>query len=435
MARHVLLDITPLRRSRDYRALISGLGVSVLGNQLTTVAVPFQVYAITRSSLMVGLVSLAQLFPLIFGSLLGGSLVDAVDRRKLLLLVEGICACSSAGLALNADLGPALWPLFLLPAITASQSGIDSSARNAMLPGLVGMELLPASNAIFQSLFQTGAIVGPAVAGLLLAGAGVHVIYWIDAASYLVAMTAVLTMSPQPPPAPGTPGGAATRPGWRSTLEGLRFVRRSQPVLGAYVIDVNAMVFGMPRALFPALAATVFGGGATTVGLLYAAPGAGALLGALTTGWVGRVRRQGLAVICAVIVWGAAIAGFGVAHWLPLALVLLAVAGWADVLSAVFRNTIIQFAGPDGMRGRLMGVQMAVVAGGPRLGDLEAGAVATAFGDTASVISGGLACIVGAFAVARALPGFTRLRSELPQQAPDKAAVAAAEAEVTAEFE
>ena len=421
VARHVLLDITPLRRSRDYRALISGLGVSVLGNQLTTVAVPFQVYAITRSSLMVGLVSLAQLFPLIFGSLLGGSLVDAVDRRKLLLVVEGVCACCSAGLALNADFGPALWPLFLLPAITASQSGIDSSARNAMLPGLVGMELLPASNAIFQSLFQTGAIVGPAVAGLLLAGAGVHVIYWIDVASYLVAMTAVLTMSPQPPPAAGAPGAATTRPGWRSTLEGLRFVRRSEPVLGAYVIDVNAMVFGMPRALFPALAATVFGGGATTVGLLYAAPGAGALLGALTTGWVGRVRRQGLAVICAVIVWGAAIAGFGVAHWLPLALVLLAVAGWADVLSAVFRNTIIQFAGPDGMRGRLMGVQMAVVAGGPRLGDLEAGAVATAFGDTASVVSGGLACVVGAFAVARALPGFTGLRWGLPQHVEDEA--------------
>ena len=423
VARHVLLDITPLRRSRDYRALISGLGVSVLGNQLTTVAVPFQVYAITRSSLMVGLVSLTQLFPLIFGSLLGGSLVDAVDRRRLLLIVEGICACCSAGLALNADFGPALWPLFLLPAITASQSGIDSSARNAMLPGLVGMELLPASNAIFQSLFQTGAIVGPAVAGLLLAGAGVHVIYWIDVASYLVAMTAVLTMSPQPPPAPGTPGAAATRPGWRSTLEGLRFVRRSQPVLGAYVIDVNAMVFGMPRALFPALAATVFGGGATTVGLLYAAPGAGALLGALTTGWVGRVRRQGLAVICAVLVWGAAIAGFGVAHWLPLALVLLAVAGWADVLSSVFRNTIIQFAGPDGMRGRLMGVQMAVVAGGPRLGDLEAGAVATAFGDTASVVSGGLACIVGAFAIARALPGFTKLRWEVPANAVEEAEV------------
>ena len=411
LAGRIFLDLTPLRRSRDYRALICGLGVSVLGNQLTTVAVPFQVYAITHSSLVVGLVSLTQLFPLIFGSLLGGSLVDAVDRRKLLLVVEAIGAACSAGLALNADLGPTIWPLFLFPAITASMSGIDSSARNAMLPGLVGMELLPASNAIFQSLFQTGAIVGPAIAGLLLAGAGVHLIYWIDVASFVVAMAAVLTMSPQPVPSSEVPGAAPIRPGLRSTLDGLRFVRQSKLVQGAYVIDVNAMVFGMPRALFPALAATVFGGGATTVGLLYAAPGAGALLGALTTGWVGRVRRQGLAVICAVLVWGLAIAGFGVARWLPLALVLLAVAGWADVLSAVFRNTIIQFAGPEGMRGRLMGVQMAVVAGGPRLGDLEAGAVATAFGDTASVVSGGLACVAGAFLIAWALPGFTRYRT------------------------
>jgi MFS family permease len=413
LGRRILLDVTPLRRSRDYRAMITGLGVSQLGTQLTTVAVPFQVYAITRSSLVVGLVSLTQLFPLIVGSLLGGSLVDAMDRRKLLIIVEAIAAASSAGLALNADLGPALWPLFVFPAVTASLSGVDSSARNAMLPGLVGMDLLAASNAIFQSLFQMGTIVGPAVAGLLLAGAGVHVIYWIDAASYVIALSAVFLMSPQPPAL----GVAAARPGWRSTLEGLRFIRRSQPAQGAYVIDVNAMVFGMPRALFPALAATVFGGGATTVGFLYAAPGAGALIGALTSGWVGRVRRQGLAVICAVLVWGASIALFGIAHWLPLALVLLAVAGWADVLSAVFRNTIIQFAGPDGMRGRLMGVQMAVVAGGPRLGDLEAGAVATAFGDTASVVSGGLACVAGALVVAWALPGFTRMRSAPPKRA------------------
>jgi MFS family permease len=363
------------------------------------------VYAITRSSLVVGLVSLAQLFPLIIGSLLGGSLVDAVDRRRLLIIVEAIGAASSAGLALNADLGPALWPLFVFPALNASLSGIDSSARNAMLPGLVGMDLLPSSNAIFQSMFQTGAIVGPAVAGLLLAGAGVHWIYWIDAVSFLAALTAAVLIAPQPPSAaPGT----AARPGWRSTLDGLRFVRRSQPVLGAYAIDLNAMVFGMPRALFPALAATVFGGGATTVGLLYSAPGTGALLGALTSGWVGRVRRQGVAVTCAVLVWGAAITGFGIVRWLPAALVLLAVAGWADVLSAVFRNTMIQFAGPDGMRGRLMGVQMAVVAGGPRLGDLEAGAVANAFGDTVSVVSGGLACIAGAVLVAWSLPGFIR---------------------------
>src|ERR1700684_3534258 len=220
--RRIFLDLTPLRRSRDYRAMITGLGVSQLGTQLTTVAVPFQVYAVTHSSLIVGLVSLAQLFPLILGSLLGGSLVDAMDRRKLLLIVESLGALCSAGLAVNADIGPALWPLFIFPAAQAALSGMDSSARNAMLPGLVGLEMLPASNAIFQSLFQTGAIVGPAVAGLLLAGAGVHVIYWLDVASYLAAMTAVLTMSPQPPSAAGTPGGAAARPGWRSTLEGLR---------------------------------------------------------------------------------------------------------------------------------------------------------------------------------------------------------------------
>jgi predicted MFS family arabinose efflux permease len=415
LARHILLDLRPLRRSRDYRALIAGLGVSVLGNQLTTVAVPFQVYEITRSSLMVGLVSLTSLLPLIFGSLLGGSLVDAMDRRKLLLIVESLAALSSAGLALNADLGPSLWPLFLFPAITAALSGMDSSARNAMLPGLVGMEMLPASNAIFQSLFQTGAIVGPAVAGLLLAGAGVHVIYWLDVLSFVFALSAVAMISPQPPAAAAS--GTVTRPGWRSTLEGLRFIRGSQPVQGAYLIDLNAMVFGMPRALFPALAATRFGGGASTVGFLYAAPGAGALLGALTSGWVSRVRRQGLAVICAVLIWGLSITGFGLVRWLPAALVLLAVAGWADVLSAVFRNTMIQFAGPDGMRGRLMGVNMAVVSGGPRLGDLEAGAVATAFGDTVSVVSGGLACIVGALVVAAARPGFTRARSRLPQHA------------------
>src|SRR5579875_1167679 len=307
LSRHILLDLSPLRRSRDFRAVLGGLGVSTLGNQLTAVSVPYQVYAITHSSLYVGLVSLAQLFPLILGSLLGGSAADSADRRRLLLAVEALGALSSAGLALNADFGPALWPLFLFPAVTAALSGMDSSARNAMVPGMVGLRLAPAANAMFQALFQTGAIVGPAAAGLLLAGAGVRAVYWLDVLSFLVALAAVSVISPQPPPAPqplappsaaapqppqpppapgtpetpGAPGTAVRRPGWRSTAEGLRFVRRSQPVQGAYLIDLNAMVFGMPRALFPALAATVFGGGAATVGLLYAAPGFGALLGAL----------------------------------------------------------------------------------------------------------------------------------------------------------
>ena len=406
--RRILLDLSPLRRSRDFRALIGGMGVSTLGTQLTAVAVPYQVYTISHSSLYVGLVSLAQLFPLIFGSLFGGSVVDSVDRRRLLLVVEALAALSSAALALNADFGPALWPLFVFPAASAALSGIDSSARNAMVPGMVGLRSVPAANAMFQALFQTGAIVGPAAAGLLLAGAGVHVVYWLDVATFIAALAAVLSISPQPPSA----GARAVRPGWRSTVEGLRFVRRSQQVQGAYLIDLNAMVFGMPRALFPALGTTVFGGGATTVGLLYAAPGCGALLGALTSGWVGRIRRQGLAVIFAVMLWGAAIAAFGLVRVLPLALVLLALAGWADVVSAVFRNTIIQFSGPDSMRGRLMGVQMAVVAGGPRLGDLEAGVVATVFGDTVSVVSGGLLCVAGALLVGRLLPGFREQRSD-----------------------
>jgi MFS family permease len=394
------MDVTPLRVSRDYRALIGGQLVSSLGTQLTAVAVPFQVYEMTRSSLDVGLVSLTQLVPLIIGSLWGGTLVDAMDRRKLLMIEEVLAALMTTGLAVNADLLHALWPLFVFPAATAALSGIDSSARNAMIPGMVGLRLVPASNALFQSLFQMGAIVGPALAGLLLAGAGIKVVFWLNVASFLLSVLAVSFLSPQPPQ------GTIIRPGLRSILDGFRFVRQSQQVQGAYLIDVNAMVFGLPRALFPALAITTFGGGATTVGLLYAAPGVGALIGAVTTGWVGQIRRQGLAVTIAVIVWGAAITAFGLVPWLWAALPLLAVAGWADVISAVFRNTIIQFAGPDAMRGRLMGVQMAVVTGGPRLGDLEAGAVANAFGDPTSIVSGGLACIVGALLVARALPGF-----------------------------
>jgi MFS family permease len=401
-ASRILMDFTPVRVSRDFRALLAGQLVSTLGTQLTAVAVPYQVYSITHSSLDVGLVSLSQLFPLIFGSLWGGSLVDSVDRRKLLIVVESLGALMVAGLAINADLGSALWPLFVFPSVLAALSGVDASARNAMVPRMVGLRLIPASNALFQSLFQTGAIVGPALAGLLLAAAGFRVVYWLNVVSFIGSVTAVFLLSPYPP------DGTAARPGWRSVGEGLKFARRTPPVLGAYLIDVNAMVFGLPRALFPALALTAFGGGATTVGLLYAAPGAGALIGAVTTGWVGRVRRQGLAVIASVIIWGAAITGFGLVRWLPLGLLFLAIAGWADVISAVFRNTIIQFAGPDEMRGRLMGVQMAVVTGGPRIGDLEAGAVASAFGNVTSVVSGGLACIAGAVLVARLIPGFAR---------------------------
>ena len=349
-ARRLFIDLTPLRRSRDFRRLVSGELVSVLGNQLTTVAVPYQVYQLTRSSLVVGLVSITQLVPLIAGSLLGGSVVDAMDRRRVLMLAQVLMAACSAGLAVNADLGPALWPLFVLPALAAGFSGLDSAGRNAMVPNMVRRSEVSTANAMFQVLFQLGLVAGPALAGLLLAGAGVRFVYWLDVASFGVALLAVFLISPQP-------AEAGHRPGLRSILEGLRFVRSRQAIQGAYLIDINAMVFGMPRALFPALATTLFGGGATTLGFLYAAPGAGALAGALTTGWVGRIQRQGLAVIVAVIAWGAAITCFGLVSWLPAALVLLAAAGCADVISAVFRSTIIQLAVPDALRGRLASLQ------------------------------------------------------------------------------
>ena len=402
IGRNLVVDVGPLRRSRDLRCLFGGQLVIMLGGQLTTVAVPYQVYSLTRSSLDVGLVSLAQLLPLIAGGVVGGALADAADRRSLLLASQLLTALCAAGLAVNATVGTALWPLFVLPAAAAGCAVAGESGLSAMLPNLAGRTETATVNAMFQALLQVGQVAGPAVAGLLLAGVGVRFVYWLDAASVAVAMLATSRMARQ------RPAGTSHSPGLRSIVDGLRHLRGQPLIQGAFLIDINATVFGAPSAVFPALALGAFHGGARTLGLLYAAPGAGALLGAVTTGWVHRVRRQGRAVIVAVIIWGAAIATFGLSHWLPLALALLAVAGWADVISAVFRGTIIQLAAPDGLRGRLMGLQMAVVTAGPRIGDAESGAVASAFGATASVVSGGLACIGGALILARLLPAFSR---------------------------
>jgi MFS family permease len=404
LGRHLILDVSPLRRSRDLRCLFAGQLLSTLGAQLTTVAVPYQVYILTRSSLDVGLVSLATVLPLIAGALLGGSLADAADRRKILLGAQLLTLLCSAGLAVNADTGPALWPLFALPAMAAGFATATEAGLSAILPNLVRRSEVAAVNAMFQALFQIGQVAGPAVAGLLLAGAGVRFVYWMDAATIAAAIVATFLMGPQVPRV--SQAGASHRPGLRSIVAGFSYLRGRPVIQGAYLIDINATVFGMPRAVFPALALTVFGGGARTLGFLYAAPGAGALLGAVTTGWIPRIRRQGRAVIAAVLVWGAAITCFGLVRWLPAALALLAVAGCADVISAVFRGTIIQLGVPDELRGRMMGMQMAAVAGAPRIGDAESGAVAAAFTPLTSVVSGGLACIAGALILARLLPAF-----------------------------
>jgi MFS family permease len=291
-----------------------------------------------------------------------------------------------------------LWPLYALTAAQAGLFAIDSPTRTAVIPALVGSRELASAFALQQLLSQTGMAVGPAIAGVVIAQTGLSVAYALDAASFAVSALMLLPLGPLPPQ------GGGRRPGLASVMEGLRFLRGRPLLQSTFAIDLNAMIFGMPRALFPALGVSVFGGGAATVGLLFAAPGTGALIGAVMSGWVTATRRQGRAIVIAVCVWALAITAFGLTPWLWLALVLLAVAGAADAVSAVFRSTILQQSVPDALRGRLSAVFIAVVTGGPRLGDVEAGVVAAAIGAQGSVITGGLACLLGAGVVARRWP-------------------------------
>lgn len=408
MAPRIAVDVAPLRESREFRLLFVGMLVSMLGNQLTTVAIPFQVYAATRSSLQVGLVSLAQLVPLVLGSLVGGTLGDVMDRRRLMLVASALSAICAGGLALNAAAAqPSLLAIYLLSAVASGLIGLASPARTAAIARMVKPQQLLAAYSFNQIVIQVATILGPALAGALIAGAGLAWTFGIDAVSFGVMLAATALMRPIPPSSSGQ------RAGLRSISEGLAYLKGRQVLQGVYLIDINAMVFGMPRALFPALAATTFHVGPVGLGLLYAAPGLGALLGASTTGWAEEIERRGRAVVLAVVLWGAAVATMGLVPWLWAALGLLALAGWADVISAVLRNTILQTSIPDSMRSRLSSFQMAVVQGGPRLGDAESGAVAALSSPAVSVVSGGLACMVGAAVLARLLPGFWSERHRL----------------------
>jgi MFS family permease len=400
MPGRILVDTSPLRESREFRLLFSGQLISTLGTQLTVVAIPYQVYHQTHSTLQVGAISLAQLVPFIAGALWAGPIGDSVDRRQLLMWTSGLSVLASGAMAFNATLAhPSLLALYLISSLAAGFMGFSNTVRMASVPGLVGPSHVIAANALSQVIFQLGVIVGPSVAGLLL-GIGLPLVYSLDALSFLAALIAAALMAPIPP---GEHSGLSA---WQSTKEGLRYLKTRQALQGVYIIDVNAMVFGMPRALFPAMAGSVFGGGTITLGFLYAAPGVGALIGALTTGWVAHIKRQGWATIVAVAVWGGAIAVFGLVDTLWVALVMLAIAGWADVISAVLRNTILQTSIPERFRSRMSSIQMAVVQGGPRLGDMESGLVATATSVEFAVVSGGLACIAGAAIIGGLMPLF-----------------------------
>ena len=400
-----LVDTAPLRRHGGYRRLWTGQLIASLGSQLTVVAVGYQTYRLTGSTAMVGLVSLGQLIPLLAGSLLLGPLVDAWDRRRVMMATQVLLAAAVAGLAVNSMLPrPLLWPLFACTAAGATFQGVDWAARRASLRRLVPPADLPAALSLQSAAFQLTLVAGPAAAGLLIAHAGFSLVYGLNVAAFGLAFVMVARLPPL------RPAGGGQRAGAGALAGGVRYLRTSPPLAGAFLIDLGAMVFGMPRALFPELATTVYGGGAATVGYLNAAPGLGALAGSLLTGHVWRVRRAGRATAVCVALWGLAITGFGLVSWLPGALALLVVAGAADVISSVFRMMIVQQVTPDAVQGRVNSLIFAGLQGGPRLGDAESGAVAALAGPQVAAWSGGLLSIAAAATTCWAIPQFWRYR-------------------------
>lgn len=400
----ITVDLTALRSSRELRWLVLGNFASGLGTQAGLVALPYQVYIETRSALLTGLLGAAELVPLVTMALLGGALADRMDRRRLLVLDQiGLVAVPAALCAAAIAGSPPLILLYVLGGLLAGFGALQNVARSAIVPNLVAREEMPAALAVNFGLYQLTMVFGPGLGGLLIAAAGVASAYAVDAASCLAMLVALAHLSPQIPERAGEPPAIG-----RSIIEGLRFVRSSPALLGSFAIDLSAMTFGMPRALFPVLAVSVYGAGASGTGLLFAAVSAGAAVAALTTRWLDRVRRLGLVTIGAVCVWGLSIAAAGLVSSLWPAAGFLAVAGAADSVSAVCRSVINQTVTPDALRGRMSSVFSLVVTSGPRLGDIEAGAVAALASPRFSVLSGGLACVAGAVVVAAAFPQLAR---------------------------
>jgi len=399
------IDLRPLRRSRDLRFLFGGAALSQLGTALVAVTAGLQVYRLTHSSLAVGAISGVAAVPLIAGMLAGGVLADAWDRRWLIIASPCVAGASSVALALNASAThPSLWLVYGLLAAGAAAAGLGGPAGTAALPTLVAPGLLPATFAMSATVRQLAALVGPAAGGLCVARFGVPAVYAAGAGLGLGCALVSLGIRPLPP------AEARGRVGLVAFTEGLRYARRSALVIAVMLIDADATVFGMPQALFPALGLETFHAGPTGVGLLYAAPAAGALLGALTSGWVGRVRHAGRAVVVAVTVWGVAIAAVGVVPLLPVALGLLALAGAADLVSEVLRNSLLQQSVPEAFRGRLTALWLAQANGAPALGNLEAGGVATLVTPAFSIVSGGLACVAGALLLGGLMPVLRQAR-------------------------
>jgi MFS family permease len=396
-----VVDVSPLQQVPAYRWLFGGMLLAQAGRQLTVVAVPIQIFLITGSTLAVGLLGLAQLVPLLTVALVGGALADAFDRRFLLVAAEVVHTLTGLGLLWNSLVDdPVLWPLYSLSGVSAGIMAIHNPAKQALVPGLVGRALFPAALALNQTQTNLAKTAVPAVGGLLIAFAGLPTVYAIQTIAFVLSALCFTRL-----PDVTVAGGGRTF-SLSSIREGFAFLKSRRLIQAAMLMDLGAMVFGMPSALFPAFGTEVLGGDEFTVGLLFAAPGAGAMLAAFTSGWVPRVRRQGRAVAIAVGCWGLGIAVFGLSRSLWLALGMLAFAGAADVVSAIFRQSIIQLSVPDELRGRLASIHTIASGGGPRLGDLEAGVVAEVTSVRFSVVSGGVACAVAAVALSRWSPRF-----------------------------
>lgn len=444
----LLADISPLREHPDFRRLWFGNTVSYIGQQMTSMAVALQVYALTGSSFRVGLVGLCTLVPLIAFGLYGGAVADVVDRRRLgLLTATGALLLSAALAAVSIAHIRAVAPLYAIVALQAVCFAMNSPARSSMIPRLLPAEQLPAANALASLAGGVGQMAGPMLGGVLVGFWGYQAAYLVDVAAFTASLYAMWRL---PAMLPGDVAGQAVRAAGEradadrtgpagaeaeesravseggpaaqagaerrrpSVTAGLRYLAGRPNLRTTFVSDLAAMVLAQPRVLFPAIAGLWYGGDSRTVGLLAAAPAAGALLGGVFSGWLGRVDRQGLAVLVAVASWGAAVAVFGLTRDLPLGLLLLALAGCADTVSMVFRNTMLQAAAPDDMRGRLQGVFLVVVVGGPRLGDFLAGSVCDAFSPTAAVVGGGLACIAAITLVGLLQRGFVRYDARDP---------------------
>jgi len=399
----VLLDLSPLRKHRDFRFVFVGQLVSALGSFLTYVALPVQIYSLSKSSALVGLLGTAQLVPLAMTALWGGAFADSMDRRRLLLCCEALLLCGSLALAANSLLPhPSVPLLFVVAAFMSAVNGFHTPSLESLTPKLVDREDLPAVSALSSLRGTTAAIAGPALAGVCIATLGLSFTFGVDAVSYAISLLALYAIRSMPPADKATPAG------FSSIVEGFKYAASRPELIGTYVVDIVALTFAMPMAVFPALAAQW--GGAHAIGYLYSAMSVGSLLITVFSGWTRHVQRRGAAIVIAAALWGVAIAGLGFSRSLPIAIPCLVLAGAADMVSGLFRMTIWNETIPSHLRGRMAAIEQLSYMTGPLLGNARAGFMAERFGVARSIVFGGVVCVVGVIACVPLLPAFWHYR-------------------------